>query len=118
MQTPLAKSSKVIFIVIGGRTHANAGRVSEEEINGWNTDTSINFVVHQEDVRPWLAKAHVLVVPSHGEGMPKMLLEATACGRPAITNNTFITNPARKVNLPTKAQYSIALANRGLCFRN
>jgi glycosyltransferase involved in cell wall biosynthesis len=41
----------------------------------------------QDDIRPLLAAAHVVVVPSWGEGLPRILLEALATGRPVITSD-------------------------------
>lgn len=39
------------------------------------------------DVRPHLAAAHVYVLPSYREGMPRTVLEAMATGRPIITTD-------------------------------
>lgn len=39
------------------------------------------------DVRPQLAAAHVYVLPSYREGMPRTVLEAMASGRPIITTD-------------------------------
>ena len=41
---------------------------------------------HQE-IRPFYALAHCVVLPSYHEGMSNMLLEAAACGRPVITSD-------------------------------
>lgn len=45
-------------------------------------------VVHgfQEDPRPFYAAADCVVMPSHGEGMSNVLLEAAATGRPVIAS--------------------------------
>lgn len=75
------------FIVVGDTRHTNAGGVSADIIDVWRQKPFLEFVGRQDDVRPWLALAHVLVMPSHGgEGMPKAILEAAACGRPVITS--------------------------------
>lgn len=34
------------------------------------------------------SQAHVVCLPSYREGLPKVLLEAAACGRPIITTDT------------------------------
>ena len=39
------------------------------------------------DVRPLLAQAHVVVVPSYAEGMSRVALEALASGRPLIVSD-------------------------------
>jgi glycosyltransferase involved in cell wall biosynthesis len=39
------------------------------------------------DVRPLLAQAHVVVVPSYAEGMSRVAMEALASGRPLITSD-------------------------------
>jgi glycosyltransferase involved in cell wall biosynthesis len=39
---------------------------------------------HRNDVRPYLAVAGALALPSHSEGSPNVLLEAMAAGVPAV----------------------------------
>ena len=41
----------------------------------------------QVDVKPYLEKAHAIVLPSYHEGMANVLLEAGACGRPILASN-------------------------------
>ena len=47
----------------------------------------INYIPHADDVRPYIKSHDVLVLPSYGEGLPRVLLEAMAIGRPIITTN-------------------------------
>lgn len=42
----------------------------------------------QKDVKPWIARSHVIIHPSiYGEGMSNVLLENAASGRPIITTD-------------------------------
>ena len=41
----------------------------------------------QENVREYIMNCHLVVLPSHHEGMANVLLEAAACGRPIITSD-------------------------------
>ena len=42
---------------------------------------------YQEHMPEILSKAHIIVLPSYREGVPKGLLEAAACGKPIVTTD-------------------------------
>jgi glycosyltransferase involved in cell wall biosynthesis len=73
------------FIAVGSQTFTNRGAVADEILSAWKREAVVEFVGHHDDVRPWLRKAHVMVLPSRREGMPRAILEAAAIGRPAIS---------------------------------
>jgi glycosyltransferase involved in cell wall biosynthesis len=76
------------FVAVGSQKFANRGAVSDQALEEWKREGIIEFAGHQDDVRPWVEKAHVLVLPSHGgEGVPRAILEAAAMGRPSISND-------------------------------
>lgn len=47
----------------------------------------INFYGFQKDVKPYIKKAHCIILPSYHEGMSNVLLEAASMGRPLITTD-------------------------------
>ena len=76
------------FTVLGGTEHTNASAITAADLDTWRSEGLVDFVDAQEDVRPWLRQAHVLVLPSHGgEGIPRVLLEAASIGRPTIVSD-------------------------------
>ncbi len=49
----------------------------------------VDYLGPSDDVRALYRRAHVYVLPSYGEGMPRTVLEAMASGRPIITTDTY-----------------------------
>lgn len=47
----------------------------------------INYYGQQNDVRPFIKKAHAIIHPSYHEGMANVLLEASSMGRPVIASS-------------------------------
>jgi glycosyltransferase involved in cell wall biosynthesis len=77
------------FILAGYPDSGNPASVPEEQLNAWQNEGVIEFLGHQEDMPTVIEASHVMCLPSHGgEGVPKVLLEAAACGRPIITTDT------------------------------
>src|SRR5262245_25278083 len=70
---------KVELRVAGSPDPANPASVTEEEAEGWVHEPGIAWEGHVENISDFWAKAHVAVLPSRREGLPKSLLEAAAC---------------------------------------
>lgn len=68
--------------VLGGLDENYEEKIKKYEEEGW-----LNYYGYQKDVRPFIAAAHCLVLPSWHEGMANTNLESAACGRPIITSN-------------------------------
>jgi glycosyltransferase involved in cell wall biosynthesis len=73
--------------IAGAPDPANPASVSEEEAKRWNDEAGITWLGHVRDIASVWARAHIAVLPSRREGLPKSLLEAAACGRPMIATD-------------------------------
>lgn len=71
---------------IAGFIDENPSSVTESDIQHWAKSGTVENLGRLEDPRPALAACSVLVLPSHGEGMPMAVLEAMATGRAIITS--------------------------------
>ncbi len=63
----------------------------------------------------WLAACDVLVLPSHAEGTPNVVLEALACGRRVVASSVggipdLITSPTLGTLVPARAPDALAAA--------
>ena len=90
-----AKAARIIkhkhpntrFILIGG-LDTNPGGLSLSEVESWVEDGILEWPGRVPDVRAWMAKASVFVLPSfYREGVPRSTQEAMAMARPIITTD-------------------------------
>lgn len=60
--------------------------ITRNELDGWCA-AGLNFLGRLSDVRPAIAQASVVVLPSYREGTPRSVLEGMAMGRAIITTD-------------------------------
>jgi glycosyltransferase involved in cell wall biosynthesis len=70
-----------------GPLDSNPSAISRRELDTWRQEGAVEYLGSTADVRPFLARAHVCVLPSYGEGMPRSVLEAMAMGRAILTTD-------------------------------
>jgi glycosyltransferase involved in cell wall biosynthesis len=70
-----------------GPLDQNPTAIRPEQLQAWRDEGAVEYLGATPDVRPFLARAHILVLPSYGEGMPRSVLEAMAMGRAVITTD-------------------------------
>ena len=63
---------------------ANPSAISRAEVDAWVGEGLIDYLGETDDVRPFIAQADCITLPSYREGVPRTLLEAAAMGRIAI----------------------------------
>jgi glycosyltransferase involved in cell wall biosynthesis len=74
-----------VQVDILGRLDTNSAGLTAEDVRAWSRDGIVNYHEAVVDVRPFIEKASVYVLPSYREGMPRTVLEAMSMGRPIIT---------------------------------
>ncbi|MBQ9407712.1 MAG: glycosyltransferase family 4 protein [Desulfovibrio sp.] len=74
------------FQLLGPREHG-LGSVSPERLRQWQEEGSLEYLGETQDVRPHIAAAHVLVLPSWREGTPTAIMEGMSMGRPAVVTD-------------------------------
>ena len=78
----------IVFTLVGAPDEGNPTSVPTEQVRSWAAEGLVEWWGHREDVAEVLAGSHVAVLPTYyGEGVPKTLLEAAACGRPIVATD-------------------------------
>jgi glycosyltransferase involved in cell wall biosynthesis len=76
------------FVLAGERDPGNPQSVSEDEVAGWRASGAVEVLGYCSDIASLFKASHVVVLPSYyGEGLPKVLVEAAACGRAVVTTD-------------------------------
>ena len=84
----LARQGRPMRLLIAGDPDpANPASIPLAEIESWRQRPGIEVLGHVTDIGKFWASAHIAVLPSRREGLPKSLLEAAACGRPIVATN-------------------------------
>jgi glycosyltransferase involved in cell wall biosynthesis len=76
------------FALIGEPDPGNPANIPRTTLEGWTAEGIVEWWGWQEDMKAAYAASHIVTLPSMGEGVPTVLLEAAACGRPIVTTDT------------------------------
>jgi glycosyltransferase involved in cell wall biosynthesis len=79
------KYPEVRTLLVGG-LDPSPNSVTQSELDGWRVN-GLEYFSHVNDVRPLIAQASVIVLPSYREGTPRSVLEGMAMGRAIITTD-------------------------------
>lgn len=80
----ISRGEKIELVLAGEPDLENPTSISTAEFESWSRLPGVRCLGHVEDIADVWRQAHIAVLPSRGEGLPKSLLEAAACGRPLI----------------------------------
>lgn len=83
----ILKDTGVRITLVGSVDPDNPRSISEDTLRRWLREGHIDWWGVRSDIVGVWAAAHIAVLPSYREGLPKSLLEAAACARPLIATD-------------------------------
>lgn len=75
------------FQLLGPIDKENRTAIDSTELASWVSEGTVEYLGTTDDVRPFIASATAVVLPSYREGLPRSLLEAAAMSRPLIATD-------------------------------
>jgi glycosyltransferase involved in cell wall biosynthesis len=82
------RDPSVRFVLVGRPDPGNPASVPESRLREWANQGLVEWMGHQSDMAEILGASHIVCLPStYGEGIPKVLIEAAATGRPIVASD-------------------------------
>ena len=75
------------FVLVGQPDRQNPRSVTRSQLQAWVHEGAVEWWGLRLDMPVVLAHSTIVCLPSHHEGMPKVLLEAAACARPIVATD-------------------------------
>lgn len=110
---------KVRFALVGKSDQANPSAVPSDQLKSWSQDGSVEWWGHHIDMPAVFAQSHIVCLPSYREGLPKVLIEAAACGRAIVTTDVpgcreIVRNGENGLLVPVRDSVALAAALKTL----
>jgi glycosyltransferase involved in cell wall biosynthesis len=121
----LCKYDNIKIWLLGDCDSDSLSSISLATVSRWQSSGIIEYFGEVEDVRDYISQSDVVVLPSYREGMPRVLLEASAMERPIIgsdvpgcrhivkdESNGYLCNVKDHINLFKKMEKMILLTSK------
>lgn len=82
-----AEGVEARFALVGAPDDENPASIAQARIDEWVREGVVEFWGWRNDMPEVLRQAQVVCLPSYREGLPKVLLEAAAAGRPVVASD-------------------------------
>jgi glycosyltransferase involved in cell wall biosynthesis len=108
------------FVLVGESDPGNPSAVPVWQLEQWHDSGVVEWWGACTDMPRVFAEAHVVCLPSYyPEGVPKVLIEAAACGRPIVTTDVpgcreVVRHEENGLLVPTRDPVALAAALRRL----
>ncbi len=108
------ENKKVKCYLLGPIDTDNPSCIKESQIESWNNEGLIEYLGETSNIKKYLEMADYVVLPSYyREGIPRILLEALAMGKPIITTDSVgcreaVENGKNGIMIPVKNTKALA----------
>jgi glycosyltransferase involved in cell wall biosynthesis len=82
-----AEGVKARFVLVGVPDPGNPTAVPPKILKNWEAEGVVEWWGHRDDMPEVFAQANLVCLPSYREGLPKVLIEAAACGRAIVATD-------------------------------
>jgi glycosyltransferase involved in cell wall biosynthesis len=83
------RHENLTFLMVGGTDEKNPRAIPSQQLKEWEQQGLVRYLGHREDIIPLLAISNLVVLPSYREGVPRVLLEASAMGKAIVTTDSI-----------------------------
>ena len=75
------------YQLVGDLDAGNLTSASATDLEEWQKIPNLNVLGYKKDIAGVFESTNLVVLPSYREGLPKVLIEAAACGRAVVTTD-------------------------------
>lgn len=75
------------YQLVGDLDAGNLTSASLNDLDEWGKIPNLNVLGYKKDIASVFESTNLVVLPSYREGLPKVLIEAAACGRAVVTTD-------------------------------
>jgi glycosyltransferase involved in cell wall biosynthesis len=108
-----SQSIQARFVLVGAPDHDNPACIAESQLKAWQEEGVIEWWGFRDDMPAIFKQAHIVCLPSYAEGLPRVLIEAAACGKPIVATNVpgcreIVKNAENGLLAPAKSVMELA----------
>jgi glycosyltransferase involved in cell wall biosynthesis len=84
-----ARGIRARFLLVGEPDPGHPSAIPLSVLEGWHATGDIEWLGWRRDMPALMAQCHIVCMPSaYGEGVPRILIEAAAAGRPLVATDS------------------------------
>jgi glycosyltransferase involved in cell wall biosynthesis len=111
---------EVVFLLAGETDMGNPGAIPQSVIDEWKRQGDVEVLGQCEDMRALIEKVDLVALPTYyGEGVPRILIEAAASGKPIVATDMpgcreIVQHGINGALVPVRDSKQLALAIRNI----